>query len=167
MMRIIINSLYRNAEIFLRELISNASDALEKIRFLSILKPEILQTNDEFSIRIFIDRINRIIHVMDTGIGMTKNHLIEYLGTISKSNTDEFFRQRDENQRNIGSNEENIDLIGRFGLGFYSSFLVADKVTVTTKHNDDLQYIWESDANSFRVFLDPRGNTLGRGTIVR
>ncbi|CAF0790737.1 unnamed protein product [Adineta steineri] len=163
MMKLIINSLYKNKEIFLRELISNASDALDKIRFLSLTDKSVLGDKEELTIRIKIDRDNRMLHITDTGIGMTRDHLVKFLGTIAKSDTSEFLNRVQDVQTEGGSMS---DLIGQFGVGFYSSFLVANKVIVTSKNNDDDQYIWESDSTSFNVFKDPRGNTLGRGTTV-
>lgn len=162
MMKLIINSLYRNKEIFLRELISNASDALDKIRFISLTDKSALHATEELSIKIKADKDNNILHVTDTGIGMTKEDLIKHLGTIAKSGTSEFFQKASESK----STDQMSDLIGQFGVGFYSSFLVADRVIVTTKHNDDKQYIWESDAASFSISEDPRGDTLGRGTTI-
>ncbi len=164
MMKLIINSLYKNKEIFLRELISNASDALDKIRFLSLTDKGVLGDKEELTIRIKIDKDSRMLHITDTGIGMTKTDLVQFLGTIAKSDTSEFLNKVQDAQ-NEGTSMS--DLIGQFGVGFYSSFLVADKVIVTSKHNDDEQHIWESDSTSFNVFKDPRGNTLGRGTTVR
>nr|KAG5698166.1 hypothetical protein BaRGS_030529 [Batillaria attramentaria] len=161
MMKLIINSLYKNKEIFLRELISNASDALDKIRFLSLTDKEALHATDEMSIKIRADMDNHVLHVTDTGIGMTHDDLVKHLGTIAKSGTSDFLAKLGE-----ASPSEMNDLIGQFGVGFYSSFLVADRVVVTSKHNDDEQYIWESDAESFSVVKDPRGPTLGRGTTV-
>ena len=166
MMKLIINSLYKNKEIFLRELISNASDALDKIRFLSLTDKTILGDKEDLNIRIKIDYENRMLHITDTGIGMTRDDLIKFLGTIAKSDTSEFFNKVQEVQKNSDGGASMSDLIGQFGVGFYSSFLVADKVIVTSKHNDDDQYIWESDSTSFNVVKDPRGNTLGRGTTV-
>ncbi|XP_020606732.1 endoplasmin-like isoform X2 [Orbicella faveolata] len=162
MMKLIINSLYRNKEIFLRELISNSSDALDKIRFLSLTDKSALAATEELSIKIKADKENNILHVTDTGIGMTKDDLVKNLGTIAKSGTSEFFQKMADAQ----SSDQASDLIGQFGVGFYSSFLVADRVIVTSKHNDDKQYIWESDAASFSITEDPRGNTLQRGTTV-
>jgi len=167
MMKLIINSLYKNKEIFLRELISNASDALDKIRFLSLTDKSVLGDKEELTIRIKIDKENRMLHVTDTGIGMTKADLVQFLGTIAKSDTSEFLNRVQERQQDGKDATSMSDLIGQFGVGFYSSFLVADKVVVTSKNNADEQYIWESDSSSFNVFKDPRGNTLGRGTTVR
>lgn len=162
MMKLIINSLYKNKEIFLRELISNASDALDKVRFLSLTDDSVMKTNDEMSIKIKADSENKILHITDTGLGMTRADLIDKLGTIAKSGTSEFFNKVAEG----GSVDSVSDLIGQFGVGFYSTFLIADRVVVTSKNNDDKQHIWESDASSFSVIEDPRGNTLGRGTTI-
>ena len=164
-MKLIINSLYKNKEIFLRELISNASDALDKIRFLALTDKNVMGDLDELEIKIKVDKENRMLHITDTGIGMTKDDLVKYLGTIAKSQTSEFLNRFQEAQES--ENKQSMsDLIGQFGVGFYSAFLVADKVLVTSKNNNDDQYIWESDSNSFIVSKDPRGNTLGRGTTV-
>lgn len=162
MMKLIINSLYRNKEIFLRELISNASDALDKIRVLSLTDKSILGGFEELNIKIKADKENNMLHITDTGVGMTKKDLVNNLGTIAKSGTSEFLQKitSSENPNEMG------DLIGQFGVGFYSTFLVADKVIVTSKHNDDIQQIWESDSATFSVVEDPRGNTLQRGTTI-
>jgi len=165
MMKLIINSLYKNKEIFLRELISNASDALDKIRFMSLTEPGVLGTTENLDIKIKVDKENMMLHITDTGVGMTKDDLIKYLGTIAKSQTSEFLNKFQEAQ-DSGNKASMTDLIGQFGVGFYSAFLVADKVVVTSKNNADEQYIWESDSNSFITVKDPRGNTLGRGTTV-
>ncbi|KAK4313757.1 hypothetical protein Pmani_014914 [Petrolisthes manimaculis] len=162
MMKLIINSLYRNKEIFLRELISNASDALDKIRLLSLTAKEELDTNPELVIRIKADKDNHVLHITDTGIGMTRNDLVNNLGTIAKSGTSEFFSKLQDSE----NTEQASDLIGQFGVGFYSAFLVADSVAVTSKHNQGKQHIWESDSGEFSVAEDPRGDTLSRGTTV-
>ncbi|KAM9377178.1 endoplasmin [Pholidichthys leucotaenia] len=163
MMKLIINSLYKNKEIFLRELISNASDALDKIRLLSLTDEDAMASNEELTIKIKSDKEKNMLHVTDTGIGMTKEELVKNLGTIAKSGTSEFLNKMTEMQSEGQSTSE---LIGQFGVGFYSAFLVADKVIVTSKHNNDTQHIWESDSNQFSVIEDPRGNTLGRGTTI-
>ena len=162
MMKLIINSLYRNKEIFLRELISNASDALDKIRLLSLTDKNVLDSTSELNIRIKADKESGMLHITDTGIGMTRQDLVNNLGTIAKSGTAEFLNK----MQDASSSQDLNDMIGQFGVGFYSAFLVADRVIVTTKHNDDKQYIWESDASSFSIVEDPRGNTLPRGTTV-
>merc|ERR1719474_1006720 len=162
MMKLIINSLYRNKEVYLRELISNASDALDKIRLLSLTDKSVLAATEELSIKIKADKENHVLHITDTGVGMTKADLINNLGTIAKSGTADFLNKLQE----ASSTDQFNDLIGQFGVGFYSAFLVADKVIVTSKHNDDKQHIWESDANSYSVVEDPRGDTLKRGTQI-
>ncbi|OQV24237.1 Endoplasmin [Hypsibius exemplaris] len=161
MMKLIINSLYKNKEIFLRELISNASDALDKIRIISLTDKTALETGDELNIRVKADKANHVLHITDTGVGMTKDELVKNLGTIARSGTNEFFNKlQDANANEAG------ELIGQFGVGFYSAFLIADRVVVTSKNNADQQWIWESDASSFSVAEDPRGDTLKRGTTV-
>ncbi|XP_077121760.1 endoplasmin [Ranitomeya variabilis] len=163
MMKLIINSLYKNKEIFLRELISNASDALDKIRLMSLTDENALAANEELTIKIKCDKEKNMLHITDTGIGMTKDELVKNLGTIAKSGTSEFLNKLTEAQEDGQTTSE---LIGQFGVGFYSAFLVADRVIVTSKHNNDTQHIWESDSNEFFVTDDPRGDTLGRGTTI-
>lgn len=165
LMGILINSLYSNRDIFLRELISNASDALDKLRFLALSNPEALGGADagKLEIRVFADKKGRILHIRDTGLGMTKDELVNNLGRIAKSGTADFIEK-------LSSSDSMTSQIGQFGVGFYSAFLAAHTVTVTTKsYSDDKQYIWESkesDPGSFTISEDPRGNTLERGTTI-
>jgi len=159
LMDIIINSLYTNKEIFLREIISNASDALDKIRFLSIADPEALKELSELVIRVEYDPEAHTVTIYDSGIGMTKSDLINNLGTIAKSGTTNFVQALAQGQ--------SLNLIGQFGVGFYATFLAGNTVTVITKNNADEQYIWESSAaSSFTIKKDPEGNTLKRGTKI-
>lgn len=163
MMKLIINSLYRNKEIFLRELISNGSDALDKIRLLSLTEREALAADADLSVRIKAEPERRMLHVIDSGVGMTRHDLVHNLGTIAKSGTADFLSKMQDGQ---GGAQDTNDMIGQFGVGFYSAFLVADRVTVASKHNDDAQHVWDSDASSFSVARDPRGDTLRRGTHI-
>lgn len=161
LMDIIINSLYSKKEIFLRELISNASDALDKIRFLSLTDAKILGEGEtaKLDIRLEVDKENHWLHITDRGIGMNREDLINNLGTIAKSGTSSFLEAVQKGG--------DINLIGQFGVGFYSVYLVADRVVVTTKKNDEPQQVWESTSdNTFTIAEDPRGNTLGRGTRI-
>ncbi|KAG7279646.1 hypothetical protein CRUP_019383 [Coryphaenoides rupestris] len=164
MMKLIINSLYKNKEIFLRELISNASDALDKIRLMSLTDDAALAGMEELTVRIKADKDHNLLHITDTGLGMTRKDLIKNLGVIAHSGTSEFVSKMAETQ---GEEQSSFnELIGQFGVGFYSAFLVADKVIVTSKHNNCTQHIWESDSDGFSVIEDPRGDTLGRGTTI-
>lgn len=159
LMDIIINSLYTHKEVFIRELISNASDACDKMRFMAIQNPEYLGEKKDLEIRIEYDQDAKTFSITDSGIGMTKNDLIKNLGTIAKSGTTSFIEAI--------SKGSSLNLIGQFGVGFYSSYLVSNKVVVASKHNDDKQHVWVSTAGSFfNVSDDPRGNTLGRGTRI-
>lgn len=158
-MDILINSLYSQKEIFLREVISNGSDALDKIRFLALSDPDILGDTRELEIKIEIDEEQKYIQFRDTGVGMTKNELIQNLGTVAKTGTTNYLSAMKEGK---------VNLIGQFGVGFYSTFLVGRKVVVISKASNDRQHIWTSEsAAAYTVEEDPAGDTLGRGTIVR
>lgn len=162
MLDIVVNSLYQNKDVFLRELISNASDALDKIRFLAISKPEMMEGKPELEVRIEYDAERKTLTVRDSGIGMTHDDLMKNLGTVARSGTTKFMEAMSEGNADMG-------MIGQFGVGFYSTFLVADRVTVASKHPDsDKQYLWESmnGESEFKIAEDPRGNTLGRGTEI-
>ncbi|XP_047970063.1 heat shock protein 90-5, chloroplastic-like [Salvia hispanica] len=166
LMDLIVHSLYSHKEVFLRELVSNASDALDKLRFLSVTEPALLGDSGDLEIRIKPDPDNGTITITDTGIGMTKEELIDCLGTIAQSGTSRFLKALKENQ-DLGADNS---LIGQFGVGFYSAFLIANRVVVSTKSpRSDKQYVWESVADSssytIREGTDP-SKLISRGTQI-
>jgi heat shock protein 90kDa beta len=167
MLDIVINSLYQNNDIFLRELISNASDALDKIRYLLLTDPETYKEDTELPLEVKVeyDENAHTLTIRDSGVGMTHDELVQNLGTVARSGTTKFMQAL----KDSGSKDDTISQIGQFGVGFYSTFLVADRVSVASKNpKEPTQHVWESTNGSseFVVYPDPRGNTLVRGTEI-
>ena len=159
-LNLMIHSLYTNKEIFMRELISNSSDACDKLRYLSQTDSRLLDSNSEFKIVVSVDKDARTLTVRDTGIGMNRDDLNENLGTIARSGTQRFIDQLS------GDNKKDSNLIGQFGVGFYSSFMVADEITVTSrKAGEDKAYTWHSDGQGEYTVSDT-DREFARGTEV-
>ncbi|KNH01393.1 lipophosphoglycan biosynthetic protein [Perkinsela sp. CCAP 1560/4] len=168
MLEILIHSLYTNRSIFLREIISNASDALDKIKYMYLTNPKSPKNKDgeepTFDIHLKVDHEKRTLTLRDGGVGMTKDELSAHLGSLGASGTKKFVEKLDDTE---SKTQDDVNtLIGQFGVGFYSVFLVADTIKVISKSdNSDEQWIWESNGDGkFQLYEDPNGNTLGRGT---
>ena len=156
-LRLVIHSLYSHKEIFLRELISNASDACEKLRFEALAKPELLGA-DALSVTLAPDAAAGTLSIKDNGIGMSEAEVIDNLGTIARSGTKKFLEALS------GDSAKDAQLIGQFGVGFYSAFIVADKVTVLTKCSDAAAVRWDSDGEG--QYQIQAGDKTDRGTEV-
>jgi molecular chaperone HtpG len=158
---LMIHSLYSNKEIFLRELISNSSDALDRLRFEALTKPELLEADDKLEIRLEADRQNRTLTISDNGIGMSRDEVIANIGTIAKSGTRELVKKLKES----GSQKEILEFIGQFGVGFYSSFMVSDRVELITRRaGEEAATRWESTGDG--TYTIEEGERSGRGTTI-
>ncbi len=161
LLHLMIHSLYSNKEIFLRELVSNASDACDKLRFQAIDNPELMQGDADLRIRVEYDADKRTVTISDNGIGLSREDAVQNLGTIARSGTKEFFSQL------TGDKQKDANLIGQFGVGFYSSFIVADKVSVLSRRADAPEteaVLWESDGQG--EFSVTQVEKADRGTSV-
>ncbi|OUS42947.1 heat shock protein 90C [Ostreococcus tauri] len=160
-MDLIVNSLYSNKDVFLRELVSNASDACDKLRFVSLSDSSAMQAGEELRIKIRGDPESKTLTIEDSGIGMSRDDLVSSLGTIARSGTAKFMEM-------LKSQSDGENLIGKFGVGFYSAFLVADKITVFTKAatGDDKTWMWESEINSSSYTVKEADEAMSRGTKI-
>ncbi len=161
LMDLIVNSLYSNKDVFLRELVSNASDACDKLRFSALSDASVMGGDEELKIKIKGDPESKTLTIEDSGIGMSKEDLVSSLGTIARSGTAKFMEM-------LKSQSDGENLIGKFGVGFYSAFLVADKITVYSKaaNGDDKTWIWESEINASSYTIRESDETLARGTKI-
>src|SRR6185295_18108328 len=158
---LMIHSLYSNKEIFLRELISNSSDALDRLRFEALTKPELLEGGEELTIRLDADRQARTVTIHDNGIGMSREEVIANIGTIAKSGTRELVERLKEGE----SKQTIAELIGQFGVGFYSSFMAADRVELVTRRAGETTATrWESTGDG--TYQIAEGERAGRGTSI-
>ena len=158
-MDIIINSLYSNKDVFIRELISNAADACDKKRFMSLTEGK---SAENLGIRVYADREKNTLTIEDRGIGMNKDDMIQNLGRIAESGTKRFME-------NMGKNKDAVSLIGQFGVGFYSGFLVANKMEVISKGNKDEQLRWTANADAldkYTIVADDSTPIDGTGTRI-
>ena len=157
-LNLMINSLYTNKDVALRELVSNASDACDKLRYLAAQNPNLLQ--DELKISITTDKQKKLLIIMDNGVGMNREELIQNLGTIARSGTENFVKSL------TGDKQKDVQLIGQFGVGFYSSFMIADKVEVLSrKFDEEKTFKWESDGSS-NFKISESEEALNRGTKI-
>ena len=155
MLDLMINSIYTNKEIFLRELISNASDAIDKLYFKSLTDQSVQMNRDDFKIDVSIDKANRLLKVCDNGIGMTEEELDKNLGTIAKSGSLQFTNENE-------TGEHDVDIIGQFGVGFYAAFMVADRVEVVSRaYGSDKAFKWQSTGADGYTVTEAEKDTVG------
>ncbi|MFN7219569.1 MAG: ATP-binding protein, partial [Burkholderiales bacterium] len=159
LLQLMIHSLYSNREIFLRELVSNASDAADKLRFEAVTNASLLESDPDLKIRVSVDKGANTVTISDNGIGMSRDEVIANIGTIAKSGTKEFFAKL------TGDQQKDAHLIGQFGVGFYSAFIVADKVTLVTRRAGSPEAVrWESSGDG-EFTLEPADKST-RGTEI-
>ena len=163
LLNLMVHSIYTNKEIFLRELISNASDAIDKLKFKALTDTELLKDGSDFKITLSADKDNKVLTICDNGIGMTFEEVNENIGTIAKSGSKAFIEKFKEAKEN-----SDIDIIGQFGVGFYSAFMVADNITILTKSPaSDLTVKWSSNGDgSYNIEEIENSDDLKRGTKI-